>query len=158
MRPFAPFLAAAAFGFCVALFSPASARAPSSPVENCLTAARDDETAQNACIGQFASNCIETTPGGETTAGIVQCVQAERFQWENVRGAQVTALRAIESPTQIALLERGLEGHRRWAEAHCAYRASVFEGGSLSNVVAAQCMRDLVAEHTLYLRNRYSED
>jgi len=136
----------------------ASERAPQSPIENCLSQAADDEAAQNACVGRFASDCIEMSPNGDATAGMIACIEAERFQWENVRGAAAISLRAKETPTQIALLNASLAEHRRWAEARCSYEASVYEGGSLSLVVAAQCRRDAVAEHALYLRNRYSED
>jgi len=138
--------------------SPTSARAPSSPVENCLATAADDEAAQRACVGQSATNCIETMPGGETTAGMVQCVQAEATQWEIVRGAAVVTLRANESATQLALLDASLAEHQRWTEARCAHEASIYEGGSLSIVIAAQCMRDAVAEHAIYLRNRNAEN
>lgn len=158
MRASALFLFVAVFGVCAAMFSPASARAPSSPIENCLSVAADDEAAQNACIGHFASNCIETTPGGQSTAGTVQCIDAERMQWENVRGAALITLRASETPTQLALLDRSLAEHERWTQARCSYEASIYEGGSLSIVIASQCMRNAVAEHALYLRNRYSED
>jgi hypothetical protein len=158
MRAAILLLALAAFGVFTAFASAVFATTPTCPIETCLSSAGDDEAAQTACIGQFASSCIANSPGGETTAGMVQCAQAERAQWENVRGAQVIALRAIESPRQIALLDVALDEHGRWAEAHCSYRASIYEGGSLSIVVAAQCMNTVVAEHALYLRNRYSED
>jgi hypothetical protein len=158
MRAFALVFAFAAFGCCAALPAPASAREMTSPVENCLLSAGDHQAAQNTCVGQFASNCIENTPGGETTAGMVQCVESERWQWENVRGAAVITLRANETPGQLSLLDASLTEHRRWADARCSYEASIYEGGSLSIVIAAQCMRDAVAEHAIYLRNRYSEN
>jgi hypothetical protein len=157
MRVSALFLAIVLTTACTIL-PVASATSPSSPVENCLSIAGDDEAAQKACIGEFASNCIEMTPGGETTVGMIRCVDAERFQWEDIRAGVVVALRAIETPSQRALLEASLAEHERWQEARCAYEASVYEGGSLSRVIAAQCFRDAVAEHALYLRNRYSED
>ncbi len=157
MRAIVLLLALAAFGACATPLSPALATTPTSPVENCLTRAGDEEPRQTACIGQFASSCIETTPGGETSVGVVGCVESELAQWENARGALVNSLRADESPTQVALLDASLAEHRRWAQARCAYEASVYEGGSLARIVAAHCMRDAVAEHTIYLLNRYSD-
>ncbi len=157
MRAIVLLFVLATFGACATPLSPASATTPTSPVDNCLARA-SDELQQSACIGQFASSCIETAPGGETPMGMVQCVESERAQWEAARGALVSTLRANETSTQAALLEASLAEHRRWAEVRCAYEASIYEGGSLSRVVAAQCMRDAVAEHAIYLRNRYSED
>ncbi|ANP46409.1 lysozyme inhibitor LprI family protein [Candidatus Viadribacter manganicus] len=139
-------------------FSAASATTPLSPIANCLTLAGDSDAAQTACISGFAAECIETTPNGDTTIGTIQCVDAERLQWEDVRATVIATLRANESPSQRMLLADALSQHRRWTDARCAYEASIYEGGSLSRIVAAQCVRDAIAEHTLYLINRYSED
>jgi hypothetical protein len=89
--------------------------------------------------------------GNETTAGMVQCAQAERRAWEGLRERQIATLRASESPTQLALLDAELAGHARWATAHCAYAASIYEGGSLARAVGAACMRDTIAEHYISL-------
>lgn len=156
MRAFTLIFALTAFGICAMSAAPAAAT-HATPVEACLDLAADDEAAQQACIGQPATECIDLSPFGETTAGMVRCADAERQQWEIVREMELSSLRNQESASQLALLNASLEEHRRWAEARCSYEASIYEGGSLSIVVAAQCMRNAVAEHALYLRNRYSE-
>jgi len=154
-----PFALLAAVAACATPTATAAEdAAPQSPIENCLALAGDDLDAQRACIGHFATWCVENTPGGETTVGMIQCVRSEQMQWENVRGAEVNRMRAQETPSQVALLDQAITEHARWTEARCAYEASIYEGGSLSRVIAAQCVRNAVAEHALYLRNRYSED
>lgn len=132
--------------------------APQSPTENCLALAEDNLEAQRDCIGYSATWCIENVPGGETTIGMVQCADAERMQWESLRGATTANLRATETPSQVALLEAAVAEQARWTQARCAYEASIYEGGSLARVVAAQCFRNAVAEHAIYLRNRHSEN
>jgi len=157
---FLPFALLAAVAACATPMAIAAedAAAPQSPIENCLVLATDDLDAQRACIGRVATWCVENTPGGETTVGIIQCVHSEQMQWENVRAAEVAKMRAQETPSQVALLNQAITEQARWTEARCAYEASIYEGGSLSRVIAAQCLRNAAAEHALYLRNRYSED
>lgn len=92
-----------------------------------------------------------------TTAGMMRCALAERDEWEGIRDGIVATLRERESPTQLALLDTALEQQARWAEARCAYEASIYEGGSLARVVAATCVRDAMAEHAILLIGRYDE-
>jgi hypothetical protein len=135
----------------------AVARTPTSPIQNCMTNAETDNDARRACIGSFSRACIESDDANQTTGGMVGCISSERAQWEEVRAIHLLALRERESPSQIALLEAASAEHARWAQARCAYAASIYEGGSLARVMAATCMRDTVAEHALELAGRYDE-
>jgi hypothetical protein len=122
----------------------------------CLAQAAAEPQGRRACIGQVANACMQT-PGGDTTMGMVQCINAETRQWEVIRHHQIAALQARESPTQIALLDAALAEHARWAQANCSYEASRYEGGTLARVVAAACMRDETADLTLSLLGRDDE-
>lgn len=112
--------------------------------------------ARRDCIGVASRPCLEAD-GGETTPGAAACYNRERQMWEVLRDAISDNLRNTESPSQGALLDAALAEHRRWAAARCAYAASIYEGGSLSRVVDAACMRDAVAEFTLELMSRKDE-
>jgi hypothetical protein len=55
------------------------------------------------------------------------------------------------------MLEAMLAEHERWAQARCAYAASLYEGGSLARVLRASCARDAEAELVLDLAVRFDE-
>ncbi len=134
-----------------------SALTPQSPVQNCLAEAGQDNDARRACIGTFSRTCIEGSDASQTTGGMVRCIEAERLLWLNVRGEYLTALRARESPSQLALLDAALAEHESWSQTRCAYAASIYEGGSLARLVAVQCLRDAIAEFTIELIGRGDE-
>lgn len=135
---------------------PRSVAQPASnrPVSECVAIAGPEQRA--SCIGDVARACMES-PGGETTGGSVACFERERAQWQTLRESVVAELRGRESPTQLALLDTALAQHESWSRARCAYAASIYEGGSLARVVAAQCMRDAAAEHAIELIGRSDE-
>lgn len=135
-------------GCAIAPTGPTQAAESFTTIDACLASATPET--RRACIGRQSAACMETE-GNETTAGMVQCAQAERRVWEALRERQVATLRTSESPAQAALLDAELAEHARWASAHCAYEASIYEGGSLARVVAAGCLRDTIAEHYISL-------
>jgi hypothetical protein len=144
--------------------SPGSADASSAPsssvLQYCLDTidpADDDAFAARACIGRAAADCIESDAGAETTAGAVMCYQREHSAWREMRDAFADELRGIESATQVVQLDSMLAEFERWSQVRCGYGASIYEGGSLSRVVAAACMSRLEGELALDLRARALE-
>jgi len=154
MRTLALLIAVAVSACTTPTPAPSQAQSSAPDVAGCLAAAQPET--RRACIGVASRRCMEA-PGGDTTAGMVQCAQAETRQWELIRHRQIVALRARESETQIAMLDAALTEHARWALANCSYEASRYEGGTLAHVVAATCMRDQTAELTLSLLARDDE-
>ena len=142
----------------------ATAAPPPSPqppaegaIERCIAATAMDQAARRACVGQLTRACIESDDGNSSTQGVVNCATAERTQWASLREHYLARLRARESETQRAMLDTMLAEHERWAQARCAYAASLYEGGSLARVLRASCARDAEAELVLDLAVRFDE-
>lgn len=111
-----------------------------------------------ACIGQISRACHDAMgDGGDTTAGMVACAVRERDAWGEVLHQSAESLRQNESQTQRAALAQMLEQGEAWMLARCGYAASIYEGGSLARVVAAQCQRDTMAERAIDLQLRLRE-
>jgi|CXWL01.1.fsa_nt_gi hypothetical protein len=107
------------------------------------------------CIGVLSRACGETYgEGGATTGALVQCAMREERVWRGLIADAAEDLRQRESPSQTALLNAALSEGERWSEVRCAFNASIYEGGSLARVVAAQCLRDTAAERALDLHER----
>jgi uncharacterized protein YecT (DUF1311 family) len=155
-------LAAAALAFLVA---PASAQ--TSTQSDLFAPARTDEGQLTSClltqeIGQ-GRDCIGTVSracaeprgeGADTSYAVMACAMREESAWRGLLESNAERLRAMESETQKALLDEALAVGADWTSRSCAYAASIYEGGSLARVVAAQCARDATAERALQLHNR----
>ncbi len=89
-------------------------------------------------------------PGGETTAGMVQCFQAEGAAWDAQLDATLQRLESAE-PTRNEYLSRANEAWLVWREAECHYRALENEGGSNASVAAAACASELTADRVINL-------
>ncbi|HYD74313.1 MAG TPA: lysozyme inhibitor LprI family protein [Candidatus Binatia bacterium] len=126
----------------------AQTEAPSVSIESCIAAAGASNVALQACKGRVSEPCLER-PGGETTAGAGMCFVAEEAAWTAQLNAALA--RAQTDTTRASFLARSQEAWRAWREAECRYQASLYEGGSLSRVIAANCVADLTADRAIAL-------
>jgi hypothetical protein len=146
---------------CAACASPrASAAEPGQDdavevIQTCLAARTDIDAKPEECVGQVSRTCGERQgEGAATTVGVVICATSEAEAWRSVLNANAATLRARESETQAALLDRALAAGEQWARDRCAYDASYYEGGSLARVLGAQCARDTTALRAIDLHRR----
>lgn len=138
---------------------PASARAPVSDfgrLNVCLAENAAPDGDPRTCIGAISRLCGEEMgeAGASSTGGMVNCAWRERSAWAGILQDSISTLRARESATQNAALDRALAAGEQWADARCAYDASFYEGGSLARVLAAQCSRDTTAQRAIDLYQR----
>lgn len=117
-------------------------------VAACIAAAHTRE-AMIQCKGDVAQICMRE-PGGETTAGMVQCFQAENAAWDAQLDATLQRLESAE-PTRNEYLSRANEAWLVWREAECRYRALESGGGSSASVAAAACASELTADRVIDL-------
>lgn len=135
--------------------TPVAAQSASDPVASCLADASEPEN-RRTCIGALSAPCMDE-PSGASTAGMVDCLTRERDLWAGQVATLTARLRAQESPTQIEQLNAMLAAHEHWMRAKCHYSASIFEGGSLTRVLASACARNTTAELALDLLERFDE-
>jgi uncharacterized protein YecT (DUF1311 family) len=140
---------------CSPVAAPESAQAQQTvSVESCITAATTIE-ARRACKGVVADPCMRE-PGGDSTAGVVQCQSQEDEQWRALLVARLAGLTA-DDPTRSEALSTAQTAWLAYREAECAYQAAAYEGGSLARVVGASCYMDLTAERVISLISSQGE-
>ncbi len=71
------------------------------------------------------------------------------------KSQNLSRARAQESPTQVAQLDRMLQLYEPWLNARCSYSASINEGGSMSRIVAAACVRNMTADLAIDMLERF---
>lgn len=114
-----------------------------------------DERNPRDCIGQVTRACHrELGDAGETTAGSAMCASREEEAWRALLVQSAETLRQRETENQRRLLDQAIAQGEEWARIRCAYEASFYEGGSLSRVLSAQCLRDTTAERAIDLQRR----
>jgi len=109
----------------------------------------------HGCIGEITRACHrELGDAGDTTAGLVICASREEEAWQALLVQSTDTLRQSETANQRRLLDDALAQGTEWARARCAYEASLYEGGSLARVLAAECLRNTTAERAIDLQRR----
>lgn len=147
--------------FVAACATPVRAQEDATPaasaLEACLAAAFAEERELATCMDVVSGPCIDE-PGGETTVGTRECLATERRQWQALVDEYVRRLKADATPTALAALEAYVAAHDQWRDARCAYARTLYEGGSLAQVVSAACLRNATAEFAIDLFERVNED
>ncbi|QGZ97133.1 lysozyme inhibitor LprI family protein [Terricaulis silvestris] len=126
-----------------------------SALEACLRSAPEPSVdLGRTCIGVVSQPCMEA--GSSSTMEMVRCFQRERHAWGALVDRYVTSLRARETATQIVRLDAYLAESESWIEAHCRYRASLYEGGSLAGLTGEACRTNHLGETAIELHSRLS--
>ena len=109
------------------------------------------------CLGLVQAACLKR-PASETTSGMVGCAEKERRLWEERAQSIAASLRSTASPGQLAALDSAWSQFEHWRAAKCAYAATLYEGGSLSRVVAAECAMQTTADWSNALAQRLANE
>lgn len=110
-----------------------------------------------------ASNACQAEPGGGTTIGITECIQAETAAWDAVLNREYQATRDALSGTGEAGIDAGqalLDAQRAWIahrDAECALTYARWQGGTIRSVAAANCAMVFTAARALGLRDMRAE-
>lgn len=135
--------------------------------ESCV-AAQSTPDGKRACLGQSAQRCMEVSPEGYTTIGMMNCMDAERDYWDarlnrayqSVRAraqasdAELDALGSAAPRTAVALrdMQRAWISYR---DATCEFEQSQWGGGSGGGPAILSCLMRLTGEQALYLENAW---
>ncbi|MFP7570808.1 lysozyme inhibitor LprI family protein [Marivita sp. S2033] len=115
-----------------------------------------------SCLGQAATAC-QALPGGSTTIGISECIQAETVEWDAVLNeeykATQSALADMDRQGVIAGMVRTdalRDAQRAWIafrDADCGARYAIWQDGTLRTIVGANCHLTMTAQRALELRD-----
>lgn len=115
------------------------------------------------CVGLTVRACTER-PGGDTTAGMVACIQTETSVWDAILNEEYQAtmetLRELDASGDVAAPDLTREGtlkdaQRAWIafrDAECRAQYALWGTGTLRQIVGANCVMDETAERAIELR------
>lgn len=138
-------------------------------VDACHAGAEDRRMAE-ACIGTGARACMEATPEGGTTLGMMACLLAERDHWDRLLNQEYAAARARAQgaddaerpyfPEYAVRVTQLRDAQRAWIafrDAECAMEYGAWGAGSMRQIAGADCLLRLTAGRTLDLRRHLAE-
>ena len=115
-----------------------------------------------ACLGQ-ASNACQEQPGGSTTLGISECIQAETAEWDAILNEEYKATQELNAMADgeglSPLTSRAdalRDAQRAWIafrDADCGARYAMWQDGSIRVIVAANCHLTMTAQRAIDLRD-----
>ena len=117
------------------------------------------------CIGKAAIACMEA-PGGDTTAGMSECLRREVREWDMLMTAwqdgalrqaraaddELKELGSAADPAAPAL-ERAQAAWAAYRDAACLYESLRYQGGTAGGPASADCLLQLTADRALRLRD-----
>ncbi|MDA5094072.1 DUF1311 domain-containing protein [Aliiroseovarius sp. KMU-50] len=125
---------------------------------NCL-AEKGEEGEAHQCFGTSANACMETTDGGWSTLGMVQCLDAELKDWDRrlntaygllmKHSKEVDAEMAewgSSAPSQAEALRKMQRAWIPFRDASCEYERSTWGGGTGGGPASLSCFLHLTAQ------------
>lgn len=116
------------------------------------------------CAGEAANACMEATPGGYSTVGMVGCYDAELQYWDARLNGAYKRVRAEAKAMDAEMKEIGSSApsqadalrdmQRAWItyrDATCGYERTLWGGGTGAGPAGVACLMGLTAKQALYL-------
>ena len=123
----------------------------SAVIEACLKSADADNGKPRDCIGRLADACLDK-PENQSTHAMVGCSNKEAEIWDrllNTEYQQLLAAVAGKAKDDVVKAQRQWIGLR---DADCAIPDALFEGGTMAQPIAANCVMENTAERMLQVR------
>jgi len=138
------------------------------PTADCLANSRFED--RIVCAGRAAETCMEANPLGTSTQGMSFCLDQEWRWWDSALNIAYGRLMPMERSADAANAAAGgyaasradgLRAMQRawigWRDAHCAYEALQWDGGTGAGPVATACLLEMTARQALALQARLEE-
>lgn len=118
------------------------------------------------CLGQASGQCQEL-PGGSTTIGISECIQAETAEWDAILNEEYKATQQVNEAADTDGLSQVMDrsdalrdAQRAWIafrDADCGARYAMWQDGTIRTIVAANCHLTMTAQRAIELRDMRGE-
>jgi uncharacterized protein YecT (DUF1311 family) len=121
-------------------------------IATCLQTERDAGRDVHSCIGHIADPCLDD-PAGQSTVGMVQCMDKETKLWDTMLNEEYTRLLSIITG---AAAESVRKAERAWIatrDADCQVAYDIFQGGTIAQPISARCRLDHTADRALQVRS-----
>jgi uncharacterized protein YecT (DUF1311 family) len=130
---------------------PPAAADDADAITACIAAKSKVDEDAHACIGLISDPCLKGHDG-ETTTGMVECMDRESKVWDDLLNADYQRLlKALPA----AAADSVRQAQRAWLalrDADCKVPYEIYEGGSMARIDSASCVLAHTGERVLQLR------
>lgn len=142
-----------ACSLALAMTCPLPARADdAATIGACLKSEYEAGRDAHVCIGRVSDPCLET-PDAQSTVGMVDCINRETKIWDNLLNDEYGRLMKMLSAKAA---EDVRKAQRIWItsrDADCAVPYEIFEGGTMAQPIAANCVLAHTANRMMQVRS-----
>jgi uncharacterized protein YecT (DUF1311 family) len=107
------------------------------------------------CVGAISEPCQDALTNA-TTVAAAECLLNERDAWDVLLNRYYEELRKAESDPARSTLRQAQRLWITFRDADCDFAYQQFEGGTIRQLTAADCLRDRTATRVLQLRDYLS--
>ena len=115
-----------------------------------------DTVSLHDCIGA-ASGLCQAVPGGDSTAGMVDCNRREQAWWDMQLNSYYEELQTSLEPAVFDSLKAAQRAWIPYRDAKCAFVDRLWAGGTIHSVMASSCMLDATATRAIELSTALDE-
>ncbi len=123
-----------------------------SVIADCLKSEGAENRDLHSCVGRISGPCSET-PEGQSTVGTASCMQREEKVWDGVLNAQYQQLLKLLKPEAAEDLRKAQRIWLTARDADCRMPYYFFEGGSIVQILGANCTLDATAGRALLIQS-----
>jgi uncharacterized protein YecT (DUF1311 family) len=120
-------------------------------IEACLKSADAGNGKPHDCIGRLADACLDK-PENQSTHAMSGCSHTEAEIWDRLLNAEYQRLlAAVEGKAKDDIVN----AQRQWIglrDSDCAIPDALFDGGTMAQPIAANCVMENTAERMLQVR------
>lgn len=120
-------------------------------IATCVQAERDANRSPINCVGRISDPCLEL-PEGQSTVGMVGCIDKETKVWDGMLNGEYARLLAV---LKGKAAEDVRKAQRNWIalrDSDCSIPYEIFEGGTMAQPISADCIRSHTADRAVQLR------
>ncbi|MFN3623345.1 MAG: lysozyme inhibitor LprI family protein [Hyphomicrobium sp.] len=117
----------------------------------CVQAELDASRPPLNCVGRVSDPCLEL-PEGQSTVGMVECIGKETKVWDDMLNAEYGRLLEVLSSKAADAVRSAQRNWITLRDSDCKIPYEIFEGGTMAQPIAADCVRSHTADRALQVR------
>lgn len=145
-----PICAISAATIVIGLMTPCQAD-DAATLAACMQGERDANRPVINCVGRISDPCLQL-PEGQSTVGMVECIDKETKVWDGMLNREYARLL---SAVNGKAADEVRKAQRNWIasrDSDCVVPYAIFEGGTMAQPIAADCVRSHTAERAVLVR------
>ena len=150
MRNAHTFLLGLAALLLIASVVPASAD-DSEIIAACVQGERDAGRSPLGCVGRISDPCLESSEG-QSTAGMVACSDKETKVWDEMLNDEYGRLLGLLGSKAAEAVKQAQRNWIALRDADCKVPYEIFEGGTMAQPIAANCVLTHTADRAVQVR------